>query len=211
MKDIILFGMQGSGKGTQAKLLVQKHGYKMFETGAELRAMTESGTELGNRVKEVINAGRLVDTKIIMEIVEAFVQKLAPSDAVIFDGIPRSIEQMEAFEQVMQKIGRSPLGVNIKLTKDEALARLVKRFTCVGVDMTNNPLMTEEECISLGGTVKRRADDTPEAISVRLDAFFSETQPVIESYKQLERMVEVSGIQDVEAVTKEVEIMIKDQ
>lgn len=210
MKDIMLFGMQGSGKGTQAKLLVQKHGYKMFETGAELRAMAESGTELGNRVKSIMNEGRLVDTKIIMEIVEAFVHKLAPSDAVIFDGIPRSMEQMEAFEKVMHKVGRSPLGVNIKLTKEEALGRLVKRFTCVGVDMTNNPLMTEAECIALGGTVKRRADDTPEAISVRLDAFFNETQPVIEAYKGLNRMVEVHGVQLVEQVTKEVERMIND-
>jgi len=205
MKDIILFGMQGSGKGTQAKLLLQKHNYKMFETGAELRAIAASGSELGNKVKAIMEEGKLVDTSVIMEIVKDFLSKISPEDNVIFDGIPRSMEQMEQFESVIQEMNREPLGINIKLTKEEALNRLVKRFTCTGIDMTNNPLMTEEECISLGGTVKRRSDDTPEAIEVRLDAFFTETQPVINAYASKGRMVEVEGTQEFPQVTESIE------
>ena len=205
MKDIILFGMQGSGKGTQAKILIQKHGYKTFETGQELRNIAASGTELGERVKNIMNEGKLVDTAIIMEIVAAFLENINEDDKVIFDGIPRSMDQMEQFEAVMEKMGRSPVGVNIALTKDEAMERLLKRFTCVGVDTTNNPLITEEQCIAMGGEVKRRADDTPEAIGVRLDAFFSETQPVIDAYADQGRMLEVHGIQTVEEVTQGIE------
>lgn len=205
MQDIILFGMQGSGKGTQAKILIQKHGFKTFETGAELRAIAASDSELGKRVKAIMDAGNLVDTKVIMEIVENFLKNSDPNDSIIFDGIPRNMEQFEQFEAIMQKTGRLPMGVNIKLTKEEAMERLLKRFTCVGVDTTNNPLITEAECIALGGMVKRRSDDTPEAIEVRLNNFFSETQPVIEKYLQANRMIEVHGIQNVEDVTKAIE------
>ncbi|MBT4936764.1 nucleoside monophosphate kinase, partial [Candidatus Peregrinibacteria bacterium] len=108
MHDLILFGMQGSGKGTQGKILAEKYGYRIFETGAELRAMVKSGTELGAKVKNIMESGKLVDTTIIMEIIEAFLENLSHDESVIFDGIPRSKEQMNQFETLMQKMDRSP-------------------------------------------------------------------------------------------------------
>ena len=201
--------MQGSGKGTQAKILVQKYGYKLFETGAELRAMAKSESELGQRIKTIMNEGKLVDNNIIMEIIEAFCFNIDENDHVIFDGIPRNMEQMEKFEIIMQKIGRNPMGLNIKLSHEKAMGRLLKRFTCEGVDTTNNPLITEEQCIALGGKVTRRSDDNEQAIRARLEAFDNETQPVIDAYEKLKKLIEIRGIQSVEEVNKEIIDVIK--
>ncbi len=205
MKDIILFGVQGSGKGTQAKILVSKYGYKIFETGAELRLMAKSDAELGKKVKSIIESGKLVDTNIIIEIVESFCFNLKNEDKVIFDGFPRNMEQMILFEKIMKKIGKNPYAVHIHLTKAEALDRLLKRFTCEGVDMSKNPLMTEAECIALGGKVVRRNDDNENSIKVRIEAFENETIPVISEYKKLDRCIEVNGNRTLEEVTEEIE------
>jgi len=201
MNDLILFGMQGSGKGTQAKILAKKFGYKIFETGAELRIVAESDTPLGKKVKDIMNQGKLVDTSIIMEIVEEFCRNLDNDKHAIFDGIPRNMEQYKLFEAVMAKMGKKPTALNIKLTNEEAMGRLLKRFTCVGVDTTHNPLITEEECIAMGGTIKRRSDDNEDVIKTRIEAFLTETQPVIEEYRKENRLKEVKGLQSVEEVT----------
>jgi adenylate kinase len=207
--DLILFGIQGSGKGTQAKILAQKYNYKIFETGAELRSIAKSHSALGQKVKSIMEAGNLVDTSIIMEIVAEFIKQIPKEEAVIFDGIPRSLEQMEQFEILMTQLGRSPTGLNVKLSADDALERLLNRFICEGVDTTNNPLITEAECVALGGKIVRRNDDNKKAIQVRINAFVTETQPVINKYRKLKRLFEVEGNQTVETVSSEIMQMIE--
>ena len=209
MKDVILFWMQGSWKWTQWKLLAQKFNYKMFETGQELRNIISSWSELWNKIQWIINSWNLVGTTVIMEVIENFLENISPEDSVIFDWLPRNLEQYDAFEALVKKHNRSPVWIHISLTKDEALTRLVKRFTCVWVDTTNNPLMTESECVALWGEVKKRADDTPEAIEKRLDVFFSETVPVIKNYKTEWRMLEINWLKNVEEVAKQIEREIK--
>lgn len=202
-QDLMLFWMQGSWKGTQWKIFAQKYWFKMFETWAELRKITESWSELWNKIKKIIDAGHLVDANIVMEVIEDFLKNTSKEDKIIFDWIPRSLEQQGLFEDIVAKYWRKPVWLNIKLTREEALTRLLKRFTCVWVDTTNNPLITEEECIAKWWTVKRRADDNEESISKRIEAFQMETQPVIDKYIKEERMHEINWIQSVEDVEKE--------
>lgn len=209
MKDFILFWMQWSWKWTQWKILAQKYWMKMFETGQELRNITASWSELWNKIKAIMDEWNLVSTEIIMEVIESFLNNVSEEDSVIFDWIPRNMEQYENFERVMSKFNRRPIAVHIKLEKEEAMNRLTKRFTCVWVDMTNNPLMTEEECIALWWTVKKRSDDTPEAISRRLDVFFADTMPVIENYSQDSRLIEIDWLKSVEEVSQQIESVLK--
>lgn len=204
MYDLMFFGMQGSGKGTQWKIIAKKYGYKVFETWAEIRKIARIDSDLWRKVKETIESWNLIDTSIVMEIVDDFLNRNSYSEKVIFDWIPRNKEQFEAFEKLMKSHNRRPMWVYIKLEREEAKERLLKRFTCEGVDMTSNPLMTEDECVALGGKVVRRADDTEEAIERRLDVFFSETAPIIESYKKQDRMFEVNWINSVSLVTVEI-------
>ncbi len=181
MKDIILIGRQGSGKGTQGKILAKKYGYKIFETGGALRAMAEEESDLGQKVKEITSCGDLVPNEIVMEIVADFLSNLDASTPVIFDGIPRSIEQQETLSEELEKAGREFLALEIELSTDVAVARLLER-----------------------GKIEGRADDNIVAIQKRIENFEQFTVPVIEGYKSDGKLIAVNGDQDLDQVTKEV-------
>ena len=91
--DLIFFGMQGAGKGTLGKVVSSKFNMTIFETGAALRQLAQEDSELGKKIKSIIEAGHLVSNGIVMEIVEDFVNKLENDSPILFDGIPRSVEQ----------------------------------------------------------------------------------------------------------------------
>jgi adenylate kinase len=207
MQDIILFGMQGSGKGTQARILADKFGYKIFETGGQLRRLASEDSELGKEVKEITTAGKLVSNEIVMKIVENFLQNLPEGESAIFDGIPRSESQRVSLEEEFAKVGRKPLAVYISLNREEALKRLLGRKTCskcgkiFGIKDDSEKL---ESCPACGGELKIRADDTQEAIETRLDVYDQETLPAIEKYREEERLVEIDGTKGMEEVNVEI-------
>lgn len=200
--DLVLFGIQGSGKGTQGKFIAEKFGYETFETGAELRKLAKEESELGKKVKEIIEAGRLVPNDIVMEIIENFMQHLTTGKKVMFDGIPRKMEQKKSFDSLMAKLGRGFSGILIRISKEEALRRLTTRRLC-GKCKSVYPASYESDKCECGGKLVTRADDNPESIKVRLDAYENETTPVIEEYKKEEKMIEINGEQKIEEVTKE--------
>ncbi len=204
MQDIILFGMQGSGKGTQARILAEKFAYKIFETGGQLRKLASEDSPLGQKVKEITTAGKLVPNEIVMEIVENFLQNLPENETAIFDGIPRSESQRASLEAEFAKVGRRPLAVYISLTREEALTRLLGRKTCAGCGKifgAKDNSAAFEKCPVCGGELKIRADDTAEAIETRLDVYEKETVPAIEKYREENRLVEIDGTQSVAEVT----------
>lgn len=201
MKDLILFGIQGCGKGTQARILAEKVDYKVFETGKELRAIAASDTELGQKVKGIIEAGNLVSDEVVIEIVEAFLQNTPADQAVIFDGLPRKVTQKDLFEEAVSKSGREPLAVLIHLDDEVSVQRLSNRWMSKATSKIypskEEALKHEEE-----DDLYQRADDVPEAIRTRLETYHRETQPVIDWYKEEGRMVEVEGQQPVGQVTE---------
>jgi adenylate kinase len=202
MKDLILFGVQGCGKGTQARILAEKHGYKVFETGKELRGIAAGGTELGMKVKEIIEAGHLVPDEVVIEIVAHFLENTDVSQTVIFDGLPRKISQKDLFEEVVGRFNRAPIAVLIHISDELALQRLGNRWMSKSTGkIYPSRDAALAECPE--SDVYQRADDTPEAIQVRLDTYHRETKPVIDWYKSEGRMVEVEGDRAVEAVTSD--------
>ena len=213
MQDIILFGMQGSGKGTQARLLAEKLDYQIFETGGQLRQLANEDSDLGRKVKEVTTAGKLVPNEVVMEIVANFLQNLPESEHAIFDGIPRSESQRVSLEAEFEKVGRKPIAVYIKISREEALTRLLGRKTCAGCGKifgAKDNSAELEKCPVCGGELKVRADDTAEAIATRLDVYENETIPAIEKYREENRLVEIDGTQSVEEVTEQITAAIKE-
>jgi adenylate kinase len=204
MKDILLFGVQGSGKGTQAKLLAKKYGYTIFETGAELRLLSQTNSPLGEKIHSIISKGLLVDAHLVMDIVEDFLQRTPLIQPILFDGIPRNTEQKEAFDALMEKYHKEVQGIHITLSKEEALDRILGRFICKGVK--DQPIsLTEEECIAQGGEVIKRQDDTDsEAIKKRIELFFKETLPIISQYEKEGKIVSVNGNQTIERVFEDI-------
>ncbi len=173
MKNLIVFGMQGAGKGTQARLIAEKFGYRIFETGAELRNLIKQDSKLAKKVRDIIQRGDLVPNEIVMEMVEDFVQESPEASPLLFDGLPRSMEQKETFDAILKRYNLSIFGVFIDITKEEAIKRLLLR---------------------------KRSDDTKKAIAQRIKNYTKETLPVIEAYEEEGVLMRTDGLPSVEEV-----------
>lgn len=201
--DIILFGMQGSGKGTQGKFLAEKYGLQVFEMGGKLREMIQSGSELGQKVKGIVEAGNLVDDDTIMQVVENFLSDLKSESKVLFDGIPRTLIQSEKLMKLIASHDRDAFAVLIKISSDEAIKRLTQRRVCEDCKGVYPPSYSSDECQHCGGKLVVRHDDNEESIKRRLENYEKETVPVIKSFYERDHLIEVDGEQPIEKVTKE--------
>lgn len=200
--DLILVGKQGSGKGTQAKILAEKCGFKIFETGGALRAIAAENSALGREVKEITTRGDLVSNEIVMQIVADFLEKLEGDASVIFDGIPRSEEQRISLEELLKIKGRDFRALEIKLSNEEALTRLTIRANCA--DCGANFGSKDDVCPKCGSTnVSRRADDNVSSIEKRLENFEKFTSPLLGAWKEAGKLVSVDGEQEIGKVTED--------
>ncbi|MFH0851355.1 MAG: adenylate kinase [Candidatus Peregrinibacteria bacterium] len=180
--DLVLFGIQGSGKGTQAKRLCAEFGYEMFEAGGELRKIAASGSDLGKTVKSYIDVGKLVPFEIIMQVVKEAILARPKMQKILFDGIPRDLDQMRSFDQIMADAGRDFRCIEILFTEEEGVKRILGRAKLEG-----------------------RADDADEAtIRRRMQTFTEKTKPVIGRYKVQGRLTEVDGKGTVEEVYEDI-------
>ncbi|OGJ47981.1 hypothetical protein A2344_04345 [Candidatus Peregrinibacteria bacterium RIFOXYB12_FULL_41_12] len=203
--DIVLFGMQGSGKGTQGKIFAERHGIQVFETGAELRKLASADSELGKKIKSIIEAGHLVSNEIVMEIIENFAKTIKLGTNVLFDGIPRKMEQAETFDALMKKLGRDFIGVLIEISEETAMKRLTTRRICGKCKEVYPAQYTKNECEKCGSELVTRKDDNAEAINTRLKAFQQETMPVIKKYQSENKMISVNGDQSIQDVDRDLE------
>ncbi|PIR48422.1 adenylate kinase [Candidatus Peregrinibacteria bacterium CG10_big_fil_rev_8_21_14_0_10_55_24] len=176
--DLVFFGIQGSGKGTQAKRLAAQFHYSIFEAGGELRKIAASGSQLGETVKSFIDVGKLVPFAIIMQVVKEAILARPKDQKILFDGIPRDEDQMNAFDVIMREVGRKFSCVEIFLPEEEALQRILGRAQQEG-----------------------RADDADEkTIRRRMETFHEKTRPVIEAYRAQGLLIEVDGHGSVEEI-----------
>ena len=128
MKNIVIFGAPGSGKGTQSDLLVKKYGFKHISTGDVLRAEIKNGTELGNTAKGYIDNGQLIPDSLMIDILASVYDSLCPCEGVIFDGFPRTIPQAEALKEMLAKRGTEVSGMlELDVPNEMLIERLVNR------------------------------------------------------------------------------------
>jgi adenylate kinase len=176
---VLILGPQGSGKGTQAKRISEAHGVPHVATGDILRAAVADGSELGRRVRPILERGDLVPDDLMVDLIR---ERLATEDGFVLDGFPRTVPQAEALDAMLDEIEK-PLDVVLLLevSDDVALERLTKR-----------------------GEIEHRADDEPEAIRTRLRHYHALTEPVVERYRAAEMLEPVNGEQDVDAVAADI-------
>ncbi len=198
--DLIFFGMQGAGKGTLGKQLSEKYGFQVFETGGELRKLSSQDSELGKKVKSIIEAGHLVSNEVVMEIVENFLEHLPSGINVLFDGIPRKIEQANSLNALLEKHGREYKAVLIDIKKETALKRLTTRRICAKCKTVYPADYQKPVCSSCDGELTTRSDDNAEAIQTRLEAFENETLPAINLYN--DKLIKINGEPTIDEVFK---------
>ena len=205
MANIILLGPPGAGKGTQAKRLVDERAMVQLSTGDMLREAKSSGTEMGRRVAEVMDKGHLVTDDIVIGLIEEKLQGHA-AGGYIFDGFPRTLKQADALGDLMARIGETLDAVIELKVDDEALkARIVGRYTCGNCGAvyhdTNHPTKLADTCDTCGShDMKRRADDTEEALRTRMLAYYRDTSPLIGYYYAKGQLSTVDGLAEMDAV-----------
>lgn len=206
MVNIILLGPPGAGKGTQAKRLVDGRGMVQLSTGDMLREAKTSGTEMGNRVAEVMAKGQLVTDEIVIGLIEEKITGNA-GGGFIFDGFPRTLPQADALGRLLEKTGQS-LDAVIEMQVDDAalVARITGRFTCgncgeVYHDQTR-PTKQAGVCDVCGSTdLRRRADDNEDALKQRLMEYYKKTSPLIGYYYAKGKLTSVDGLAEMDDVS----------
>ena len=162
MKNIIIFGAPGSGKGTYSEAIVERYGMGHIRTGDVLRGEIKNGTEVGRMAKELIDKGQLIPDELMIRILAKTYDSLPQGRGVIFDGFPRTEAQAEALKQMLQERGHD-LGMAIDLVVEESilLERLLRRAQIEG-----------------------RADDNEETIRKRFEVYHSKTEPILKWFEK---------------------------
>lgn len=203
--NIILLGPPGAGKGTQARKLVDERNMIQLSTGDMLREARSSGTEMGNKVAAIMDAGELVTDEIVIGLIE---EKLEGDHGggFIFDGFPRTLAQADALGELLEKHGTSLAHVIAMEVNDDALVeRITARSTCgncgeVYNDITK-PIPADGKCSNCGASdFKRRADDNEESLRTRLMEYYKKTSPLLGYYHAKGTLQWVPGLGEIDEV-----------
>ena len=209
--NIILLGPPGSGKGTQAKRIEQAHGIPQLSTGDMLRAATASGTELGLRVKSIMDSGQLVPDSIIVDMIADRIGQPDCRDGFILDGFPRTLPQAQALDDMLARRGlRLDHVIEFEADEPALIERLAGRFSCqqcgASYHERDNRPKVDQICDVCGGCeFACRADDRPETVKARLEVYHRQTAPILPYYRDRGILRPVDGMAEIDAVTRAIE------
>jgi len=212
--NIILMGLPGAGKGTQASEIIKKYPIPHISTGDMFRAAIKNNTELGQKAKSFMDNGELVPDEVTIGIVR---ERLLEEDAkrgFLLDGFPRTVEQAVALNDILAEADRKiEAVVNIDVQEEELMNRLTGRRICETCGTTYhlvfNPPKVEGICDIDGGKLYQRADDNPETVRNRLDVNIKQTKPLVDFYTAQGVLFNIDGSKDIKDVTAEVEAVLQ--
>jgi adenylate kinase len=212
--NLVMIGPPGAGKGTQAARLCSHYGIPKISTGEILREAVASGTALGNEVKNIIGAGRLVSDDLIIYVARDRLSKPDALNGFVLDGFPRTVAQSRALDEMLE--GRGPLVVVVfHVPEQELVKRLTWRRVCQDCGATfggvDTPELTGESsaegavesgrCRKCGGQLVQRDDDSAAVIRDRLKVFTSQTAPLVDFYRGRPTFSLINGLQAPDQVT----------
>ncbi|MCO7176795.1 adenylate kinase [Sporolactobacillus kofuensis] len=207
--NLILMGLPGAGKGTQAERIVDKFGYPHISTGDMFRAAIKGGTPLGKQAKSFIDKGALVPDEVTIGIVNERLSESDTDEGFLLDGFPRTVEQAEALDKMMNEHGKKIDAVlYISVDPEKLLARLTGRRICSNCGatyhLTFNPPAKEGICDKCGSDLKQRADDNEATVHERLQVNMRQQQPLLDFYEAKGSLKTINGDQDIDSVFREV-------
>ena len=213
--NIILMGLPGAGKGTQASEIVKKFPIPHISTGDMFRKAIKDETDLGKEAKSYMDRGELVPDEVTVGIVKERISEDDAKKGFLLDGFPRTIEQAEALNNIMSELDRNiDAVINIEVPEEELMNRLTGRRICEKCGTTYhlvfNPQKVDGVCDIDGGKLYQRKDDNPETVSNRLSVNVKQSKPILEYYDEKGVLKNIDGAKDIDEVTKDV-IDILDQ
>ncbi|PEM82566.1 adenylate kinase [Bacillus toyonensis] len=211
--NLILMGLPGAGKGTQAEQIVAKYNIPHISTGDMFRAAMKAETEMGLQAKSFIDKGALVPDEVTIGIVR---ERLSQEDCVkgfLLDGFPRTVAQASALEEIMKDLGKKiDYVLNINVDSGLLLKRLTGRRICKECGATYhsefNPPANADVCDKCGGDLYQRSDDNEETVANRLDVNIKQTKPLLDFYEELGYLQSINGEQDINKVFADIDVLI---
>ena len=200
---LILLGAPGAGKGTQAEILSAKLGIPTISTGNILRAAIKEGTQVGQRAKSYMDAGKLVPDEVILDIVAQRLEQADCAQGYILDGVPRTLPQAQALDQRGVTFDHV---ISIEISDEEIVERMAGRRVCQSCGapyhVKAKPPKQEGVCDSCGGQLVQRDDDKAETVLHRLEVYHSETEPLKGYYQEKGILLPVANQATIEGTTK---------
>lgn len=212
--NIILLGPPGAGKGTQAKRLQEKHGLVQLSTGDMLRELKNSGSELGQQAKEIMDAGKLMPDDLMIEMISQRIDQPDCAGGFILDGFPRTTPQAEGLDKMLADKGlKLDSVIEMAVNEDALVERVVGRYSCGSCgagyhDLYQKPA-SEGVCDNCGNTeFTRRADDNEETMRTRLATYHEQTAPILPYYREKGVLKSIDGMAAIDEVTGQIEAII---
>ncbi|WP_010652074.1 adenylate kinase [Oceanobacillus massiliensis] len=213
--NLILMGLPGAGKGTQAEKINNKYNIPHISTGDMFRLAIKEGTDLGKKAKEYMDQGNLVPDEVTIGIVKERLSKPDCNNGFLLDGFPRTIAQAEALQQLLTDLDRSiDYVLHVDVPEEKLVERLTGRRICPTCGTTYhvvyNPPKEEGICDKDGSKLIQRDDDQPETVKKRLSVNIEQTQPLLDFYQDKGYLVKVNGDRDIDEVFQEIQsILVK--
>ena len=205
---IVLVGPPGAGKGTQAHVLAKTLSIPHISTGDLFRANISQGTPLGLEAKAYMDAGRLVPDEVTIGMAKDRMAQPDAADGFLLDGFPRNLGQAKALDEILVEFGIALDGVlDLEVPEDEVVKRIAGRRICRNngahvFHVAYNPPKAEGVCDECGGELYQRSDDTEDKVRTRLEVYHTETEPIIDYYRQQGLLVTISALGKVDEVTE---------
>lgn len=215
--DLVLFGPPGAGKGTQAKLLIERMNLVQLSTGDLMRAERASGSDLGKRFDEYMSAGKLVPDDLVLELVEKAVASAPAGKGIIFDGFPRTVPQAEAVDAMLSRLGRKITRVvALEVALDDIVDRIGGRRVCQDCGQVYhvryNPPPADGKCGGCGGgNVIQRKDDNETVVTKRYQEYKAYTEAVLDYYSKQGIAKSLDGVGALEEVYERIRAALGSQ
>jgi len=206
--NIILLGPPGAGKGTQSDKIVENLNLYKVSTGNLLREETRNNTNLGKKIKPIIDKGLLVSDDIINDLVEKVLSNNKINNRLIFDGYPRNINQAKKLDLLMKKYNQKIFcALNLRVDKNTIVKRIEGRQTCLNCGLIFNKYFNPPTSRNHSCDVKfleKRLDDNKEIILHRYEAYLDKTLPILNFYKEINLLHQINGMLEIEEIYKEI-------